>query len=173
MSNLCAHYATMARNNRWSNYRLHAVCGALPDEEYHRRRESFFGSIHATLEHILIVDYAYYNRLTGESHSAEDLDRVALTEAQRVSDERLIAYCDRLRPTSLERVVTFVNSEGVHNADPVHHVLSHLFVHQIHHRGQVHGLLSTTSVAPPQLDEFFLSGDLPRRERELAEIGLH
>jgi uncharacterized damage-inducible protein DinB len=51
-------------------------------------------------------------------------------------------------------------------------VLSHLFTHQIHHRGQVHDMLSATSVAPPQLDEFFLSSDLPLREAELKVLNL-
>ena len=38
-------------------------------------------------------------------------------------------------------------------------LLAHLFIHQIHHRGQVHAMLSGTSVKPPQLDEFFLDYD--------------
>jgi hypothetical protein len=33
----------------------------------------------------------------------------------------------------------------------------------------LHDMLSQTSIAPPQLDEFFLSGDLSLRENELAE----
>ena len=52
------------------------------------------------------------------------------------------------------------------------HILLHLFVHQVHHRGQVHDMLCATSVSPPQLDEFFLSGDLGLRERELEQLGL-
>ena len=171
MSELRAHLAALARNNCWSNFRLHAACGKLSEEEYFRSRTSFFGSIHATLEHIFLVDCAYFDRLTGEDHAQENLKRGALTEEQRAIDKRLIAFCDGLEAAKLERAVQFVNSEGVHNADPVYRVLSHLFVHQIHHRGQVHGLLSMTSVAPPQLDEFFLSGDLPRREHEIVELG--
>ena len=31
-------------------------------------------------------------------------------------------------------------------------LLAHLFNHQTHHRGQVHGLLSQTDVPPPSLD---------------------
>jgi len=41
-------------------------------------------------------------------------------------------------------------------------------VHQIHHRGQAHAMLSGTSLAPPQLDEWFLAGERPIAERELA-----
>ena len=51
-------------------------------------------------------------------------------------------------------------------------MLAHLFVHQIHHRGQVHAMLSGTGVAPPQLDEFFLSQDAALRRPELAALGL-
>ena len=43
-------------------------------------------------------------------------------------------------------------------------------VHQIHDRGQVHAMLARTSVTPPQADEYFLSEDLPLRERELREL---
>ncbi len=56
--------------------------------------------------------------------------------------------------------------------EDVSSVLAHLFVHQVHHRGQVHDMLSATSVAPPQLDEFFMSGDLSLREEELRDLGL-
>ena len=51
-------------------------------------------------------------------------------------------------------------------------ILAHLFVHQIHHRGQAHAMLSGTKVAPPQLDEFFLTGDGPRNADDLKEIGI-
>ena len=47
-----------------------------------------------------------------------------------------------------------------------------LFVHQVHHRGQVHDLLSQTAVAPPQLDEFFLSQDASRRSAEMQTLSL-
>jgi hypothetical protein len=33
-------------------------------------------------------------------------------------------------------------------------------------------MLSATSVAPPQLDEFFLADEAPLRVAELAELGL-
>jgi uncharacterized damage-inducible protein DinB len=48
----------------------------------------------------------------------------------------------------------------------------HLFVHQIHHRGQAHAMLAGTSVKPPQLDEFFLAQDLPLRAGDLRALAL-
>jgi hypothetical protein len=53
----------------------------------------------------------------------------------------------------------------------VQDVLTHLFVHQIHHRGQVHAMLAGTSVPPPQLDEFFLAQDAALRAGDLAALG--
>jgi uncharacterized damage-inducible protein DinB len=50
-------------------------------------------------------------------------------------------------------------------------LLSHLFEHQLHHRGQVHAMLSGTSVAPPQLDEFFCAGESGLRAVDFAELG--
>ncbi|MEM9239405.1 MAG: damage-inducible protein DinB, partial [Pseudomonadota bacterium] len=46
--------------------------------------------------------------------------------------------------------------------------------HQIHHRGQVHCMLSGTSVAPPQLDEFYLAWepDQKLREPDLEAMGM-
>ncbi len=179
ISSLQAHFVRMARNNLWSNHRLHAACARLSAAEYYENRASFFGSIDATLNHILVVDQVYLARLTDEdfpSASSQDReiyrDLKSLSEAQRASDRELVRFCDELDVQSLARIVRFTNSENLRNADPVALVLSHLFVHQIHHRGQVHNMLSATSVAPPQLDEFFLSGDRPRRQTELAELGL-
>ncbi|WP_446720573.1 DinB family protein [Mesorhizobium sp. L-2-11] len=52
-------------------------------------------------------------------------------------------------------------------------LLAHLFIHDIHHRGQVHAMLSGTSVKPPQLDEFFLDYDLKLREAEVERLDLN
>ena len=51
-------------------------------------------------------------------------------------------------------------------------ILEHLFQHQIHHRGQAHAMLSSTSVKPPQLDEFFLAGEEHLRRDEQRALGL-
>ncbi|HAA71055.1 MAG TPA: hypothetical protein DCE55_18090 [Planctomycetaceae bacterium] len=68
---------------------------------------------------------------------------------------------------SLASKVSFQLSDGTRYTESVSSVLWHLFVGQVHHRGQVHDMLSATSVAPLQLDAFFLSSDLPLREDEL------
>ena len=55
--------------------------------------------------------------------------------------------------------------------DRAAHVLAHLFMHQTHHRGQVHAMLSGTSVPPPQLDEFLMPSDAHFRVADMAALG--
>jgi uncharacterized damage-inducible protein DinB len=167
------------RNNAWSNLRLLQACRALSEEEYKARRTSFFPSLHKTLTHIAVVDDYYIDALEGGKRARAIYDLfdkeepfstlAQVSDAQRWADDRLAAFVDGLPDdASLDREVTLQRRDGPH-VDHVGAVLSHLFVHQIHHRGQVHAMLSGTGVKPPQLDEYFLVDDRATAERELAE----
>lgn len=157
---------SLARNNAWANHRLLMACEALKPGEWEAERVSFFPSLKATLEHIYKVDLYYLDALEdggrGQALFSEDRsfpDTAALRLAQAKADARLIAFCEGLTEADLLRQVA--TDRGAHGmvAERVDHLLLHLFQHQIHHRGQAHGMLAGTSVAPPQLDEFFLDYD--------------
>ena len=92
-----------------------------------------------------------------------------LAERQALADRELIRFCEQQDTSTLASSISYKRSTGQAYRETVGSVLSHLFIHQVHHRGQVHDMLSSTSVAPPQLDEFFLSGDLPLREQVSAQ----
>ena len=176
---LCEHLRACARNNAWSNHRLLNACAALSQREFEATRTSFFPSLQRTLNHILIVDWYYLDGLEqggrGPASYADELPfpRLAdLAAAQRACDLRLVRFCDGLGEEDLERDVALDRGEHGVTHESVHAVLSHLFVHQIHHRGQAHAMLAGTSVPPPQLDEFFLAWDAPLRRAELDELGL-
>src|SRR5262245_4355112 len=169
----------MARNNAWSNHRLLEACSGLSQEEFEATRVSFFPSLQQTLNHILIVDWYYLDGLEqggrGPAVYADELPfpRLAdLAAAQRESDARLLRFCDVLGEDDLVRSVVLDRGEHGLTHESVHAVLSHLFAHQIHHRGQAHAMLAGTNVPPPQLDEFFLAWDAPLRRSELEELGL-
>jgi len=49
MASLVEHLRAMARNNLWSNHRLHKACAQLTSQDYFRDRRAFFRSIHGTL----------------------------------------------------------------------------------------------------------------------------
>jgi uncharacterized damage-inducible protein DinB len=173
------HFRAMALNNAWSNRRLLAACAGLSDEEFAAARVSFFPSLKATLNHILIVDWYYIDALEaggrGYAIFDEELPYATLpplAEAQKTSDRRLIDYCERLGERDLSRAVELDRAGRGIRRETVESILPHLFIHQIHHRGQAHAMLSGTAVKPPQLDEFFLFEDRAATLPELAAIGL-
>ena len=175
---LASHLLAQAENNAWSNLRLHGACADLAPEAYFAKRPCFFGSIHNTLYHLLLVDRRYLARIEGRPPPQElslDISQgelAAMTAAQRATDRHLIGLVRGLDEQRLAAPVRIRDEAGEVWLDPLHRVLAHLFVHQVHHRGQVHDLLSQTSVAPPQLDEFFLSQDARGRAAEIAELDL-
>jgi uncharacterized damage-inducible protein DinB len=173
------HFRDMALNNAWSNRRLLAACAALSDADFAAERVSFFPSLRATLNHILIVDWYYIDALEGGGRGYSIFDNEIphpllpeLAEAQAASDRRLIDFCRRLREGDLGRCVILDRAQRGMKEETVASVLPHLFIHQIHHRGQAHAMLSGTTVKPPQLDEFFLFEDRAATLPELASIGL-
>lgn len=177
MLSLAGQYRIQARANRLANHRLHAAMAALPDAEFHAPRVSFFPSLAATLNHILAVDLYYIGALHGDAGlvrvyrdfvPASSLGE--LEARQRASDERLIAWCDGLRDAGCDAMVDMDRGDHVQR-DRAAHVLAHLFMHQTHHRGQVHAMLAGTTVAPPQLDEFLMPSDAKFRVADMAALG--
>jgi len=177
MSALLEHFRNLARANRLANRRLHVACLQLTDEAFKAPCTSFFPSLWATLNHILIVDWYYIAALHREPDmrkaftSETPFDRMAdLADAQRISDERLIAWCDAAGEARLQAEVEMDRGDHVQR-DLARHVLMHLLTHQIHHRGQAHAMLAGTRIEPPQLDEFVMPSDAKFRASDLAALG--
>jgi len=170
----------MALANAMANHRLHHACASLSGDDYGARRTSFFPSLHLTLTHIVLVDWFYVDGLErggrGRAVFADEEPFRTFPEvasAQRAVDERLLAFVHGLRDdTALDETVTLQFRAGPAE-ERVGNVLLHLFVHQIHHRGQAHAMLSGTPVAPPQLDEFFMDVDAPLNAPERAAVARH
>jgi uncharacterized damage-inducible protein DinB len=155
-----------------------AALAQLPAPALHAARPSFFKTILATLNHILMVDQYYIGALCGDAdlstHWARYVDAIdltALATAQDHSDLRLITFCQSLDDVGCDRVVAMPRNAGVVQRDAAAHVLQHLFMHQTHHRGQVHDMLSGTAIAPPQLDEFLMPSDAHFRVADMAALG--
>ena len=78
----------MARYNRWMNEKLYAVAAKLTDAEYKQDRGAFFGSIHRTLNHVLVGDRVWLGRFTGvapgEGEMAPGIQTVYVAASPRV-----------------------------------------------------------------------------------------
>ncbi|GAA0602274.1 DinB family protein [Craurococcus roseus] len=172
-------YRSLAYNNAWANHRLLAACARLPQAEWTAPRTGFFPSLRATLNHILVIDRFYVDAMEGGTLGpAAWADRepcadvAALQAAQGDADRRLIAVVEALDGAAgLGRIVSVHRGEGRVQRERMDRLLLHLFQHDIHHRGQAHGMLSGTGAAPPQLDEFFNEGEAPLRAGDFAALG--
>ncbi|TWO64922.1 damage-inducible protein DinB [Caenimonas sedimenti] len=178
MSLMLQHVRAAARANRLANERLHVAIATLPAEAFHAPRAGFFPSLAKTLNHILVIDRYYLDSLLGQGPLARSGfyafvpadDLASLRRRQREVDEELIVFCDRLDEAGLVQVVHIDRPDRV-DRDLAHRVLAHLAMHQTHHRGQVHAMLSSAGVKPPQLDEFLMVSDAPFRVGDLAAAG--
>lgn len=171
------YFLAQAYNNAWANYRLLRACGQLSADEIAAPRASFFPSIIHTLNHTLTVDWFYVSALEGSSVGRAAFEPeipfpafADLNREQRAIDRRLIYHCRQIDSQNLSAEIHIPRGDRV-QVEPAGRVLLHLFQHQIHHRGQVHAMLSQTSVAPPQLDEFFLAEEEELRAADFIELG--
>ena len=156
------HFPLMARFNAWANDRIYQTVAGLDDAPYRADRGAFFGSIHATLNHLLVVDRLWTGRIEKKAHGIASLDQIlyrdfaALRQARRQEDRDLIDLVDRLddRTLATKAVYRRIIGDG-EQATRIDHILVTLFNHQTHHRGQVHCLLTQSGVTPPALDVIF------------------
>jgi uncharacterized damage-inducible protein DinB len=148
----------LGRYNTIANQRLYEACRKLNDSEYRLLRPGSFGSIHALLNHILLGDRIWLGRFEGGMGRTPALatilydDFTSLRQAREAEDARIDTFLAALTGDFLDREIGYVNSAGIAFREPANLLLAHLFNHQTHHRGQVHVMLSQTSVAPPSLD---------------------
>jgi uncharacterized damage-inducible protein DinB len=152
------YFATLARYNVWANQRLYQACAALSETEYLRERPSAFGSLHATLNHILVADRIWIARIEGRTPPSLDLDQIlyadliGLKVARSAEDEHLRNIIAGISAAMLDQPLVYRNARGERCDTPLRLVLGHLFNHQAQHRGEAQALLSQTDVPPPLLD---------------------
>jgi uncharacterized damage-inducible protein DinB len=161
-----SYFATLAHYNAWANRRLFQACEALSMTDYLRERPSFFGSLHATLNHILVADRIWIARIEGHTPPNLRLDQIlyadliGLKVARLAEDEHIRIMIAGIEEDRLDQPLEYRTSRGDRLETPLRLVLGHFFNHQTHHRGQVHGLLSHAEVQPPPLDLIaFISQD--------------
>lgn len=148
-SRMIAHFRMFARYNQWANRRLYARAAALSDADYRAGRGAFFGSVHATLNHLVLADRIWMQRFTSEGPTYPQLDVIlyeklsVLRQAREAEDARIIDWVDGLDEARLNGLFTYrtiVEPREVRQA--LAPALAHFFNHQTHHRGQAHGLLT-------------------------------
>lgn len=142
-------YVAMADYNAWMNERVYAVCAKIPDAERRCDRRAFFSSIHGTLNHLLFGDLVWMGRFWGRSltdrHMGDELyaDFAALHQARIEMDHQIRDWVRSLTPDWLAHPITYVSpADRRTRVLPAWLLVTHLFNHQTHHRGQLSTLLT-------------------------------
>lgn len=172
---ICRPYRQLARNARLANARLDRACMELRAGEWEAARTSFFPSLKETMVHLLNADRYYIDAVRGERAgltkppgSRSTAAEFAIERAE--VDDWLVDFTESLTEEALSRKISIPWPERT-LAETVADTLLHVFMHGQHHRGQIHSMLSGTSVPPPQIDEFILADNAEARVEDLKALG--
>ena len=153
------HLRRLGRYNRWANQRIYDACARLAPDEFEQQRPAFFGSISATLNHLLVTDRTWLDRVTGRPFAGGKVDdcpypKLAdLRPARDMLDDEIVHSLATADEASIGGITTYqMMTRPIPRAVPTLFCWTHLFNHQTHHRGQVHDQMSQTSTAPPSID---------------------
>lgn len=157
-----AYVQTMARYNTWQNRSVYDAAGKLTDAQRRENRGAFFGSIHATLNHILWADQMWLARFGAASLPAARTIPEGLAafetwdelrgERQRF-DAHIQSFADNIDDAALAGDLTWFSASAGREVTASRALLiTHLFNHQTHHRGQVNALLTGFGINPGVTD---------------------
>lgn len=158
----------LARYNAWQNRSLFDAASGLPDDARREDRGAFFGSIHATLSHLLWGDTIWMSRfagwdapkvgIPGSTDWISDWDQLLVTRI--AADARIIEWAsDRNDGDFAGMLDWYSGALGKDVSRPLGLCVAHFFNHQTHHRGQVHAML-TAAGAKPEATDLFAMPDL-------------
>lgn len=174
-----AYFSHLASYNRWMNRKLYEAAACLPEEELHRNRGAFFGSIFGTLNHIAIGDILWFKRISSAWPGLASLAGIdalpqptfpatplcgslaGLAALRTTLDEAIIGFCAEAGPSVLSEALEWTARNGVTSRKVLGDVLVHVFNHQTHHRGQATTLFSQMGIDVGATDLVLLLPDAP------------
>jgi uncharacterized damage-inducible protein DinB len=155
----------MATYNAEMNRRVYAAASRLGDADRRQERGAFWGSIHATLSHLLWADQTWLARFEGRvvpASSLRDSPRFATTfddlhQQRAATDAAIGAWAAGLTQAWLNEDLTWFSAAAQRELrKPRALLVSHFFNHQTHHRGQAHALITAAGESTGDTDLFLI-----------------
>jgi uncharacterized damage-inducible protein DinB len=154
-----AYFAALARYHVWATHKLLDVnLAALTDEEWRRDTGLFFGSVHRTVNHLLVADTIWYARLAENQSPRIALDaelhaeRGPLCVALRAAVARWSPWLETVPAERFDGELVYTRTNGEVVRVPFAPALGHVFNHATHHRGQITAALTALGHDGPELD---------------------
>ena len=153
---------TMARYNQWQNNSLIGHVEAMSEEDLRQDHGAFFGSILATLDHIVWADKLWLNRLDPSIPVRAEASEGIMSPAEWLAarpalDLQIIEWADRQTNEDMLGAVAWrsvILAKDFNN--PRGLAITHMFNHQTHHRGQVHAMLTAMGRKTMDTDIVFM-----------------
>lgn len=168
----------MAAYTRWQNRSLYGAADTLSDAARREPRGAFFGSIHATLNHVLWGDHIWLHRLAGmpappavgiAGSTSIHEDWSSLWDAREQTDLTILDWATRVTEADLSgNLAWYSNSRDETVEQPRWTLVVQLFNHGTHHRGQVHAMLTAAGAKPADTDIQYLPMDPDFQDRHGA-----
>jgi uncharacterized damage-inducible protein DinB len=156
----------MARYNTWQNESLYAAAAGLSDAARRAEHGAFWGSIHATLAHILWGDQMWMSRFAAwekPAHIAKEAPAAfpefdAMRATRKAKDAAIEAWANDLSADNLSGDLAWFSGAMKRDVRAPRWVcVTHFFNHQTHHRGQAHALLTAAGAKPDDTDLFLMA----------------
>ena len=157
---------TMAAYNRWQNDSLFSAAEGIGEAARRAERGAFFGSIHATLSHLLWGDAMWMGRfdggalpdggIAGSPHFAADWP--SLATGREAMDARIARWAGAMTDVAEDAMLSWHSAALGRDVEmPFGLCIAHFFNHQTHHRGQVHAMLTAAGARPDDTDLFIMA----------------
>jgi uncharacterized damage-inducible protein DinB len=149
----------MAAYSTWMNRRMLSLCGQLNDAERKRDLGAFFKSIHGTFDHLNYGDVAWMGRFTGTPMPSKRIGVVVheswdeLAAARCTLDGRIENWAREVTEGWLAETMSYVSvNDGKTRVLPRWVLVTHMFNHGTHHRGQLTTLMKQLGIEPGVTD---------------------
>ena len=153
------YFIGLSRYHVWATRRLlDEHLAALAEEPYRRNSGLFFGSIHGTVNHLLVADNIWWSRFAEKKTLTMPLDtelhaeRVPLFAALGHAVQRWAKWLPSVDIERIDGQLHFTRTDGERVCLPFAPTLGHVFNHATHHRGQLTAALTALGRAAPDLD---------------------
>lgn len=153
------HFCMLARYNAWATTGLLDSVALLDEDAYRRDVGLFFGSIHGTLNHLLVGEnHLWFSRFSqGVSlplalDAELEPDRAHLDARLRSGAALWEPLIAAMPPERWADTLDYTTSRGIAASLPFAGVLAHVFNHSTHHRGQITAALTAMGQPCPSLD---------------------